>query len=83
MGSRSLLREIFLIQGLNLGLLPCRQILYCLSHHLHRRHYINICCLILLFWNYTTVLYHIETFSEMLWLCACHPCIVLCSINKH
>ena len=25
-------REIFSTQGSNLGLLPCRQILYCLSH---------------------------------------------------
>ena len=30
--SHSLLRGIFLIQGSNLGLLHCRQILYCLSH---------------------------------------------------
>ena len=28
----SLLQGIFLTQGLNLGLLPCRKILYCLSH---------------------------------------------------
>ena len=32
-GSRSLLQGIFPTQGLNLGLLHCRQILYCLSHH--------------------------------------------------
>ena len=32
MGSHSLLQGIFLTQGLNLGLLDCRQILYCLSH---------------------------------------------------
>ena len=32
MGSHSLLQRIFLTQGLNLGLLPCRQILYHLSH---------------------------------------------------
>ena len=31
-GSRSLLQGIFLTQGLNLGLLHCRQILYHLSH---------------------------------------------------
>ena len=31
-GSHSLLQGIFLTQGLNLGLLHCRQILYCLSH---------------------------------------------------
>ena len=31
-GSYSLLQGIFLAQGLNLGLLHCRQILYCLSH---------------------------------------------------
>ena len=31
-GSHSLLQEIFPTQGLNLGLLHCRQILYCLSH---------------------------------------------------
>ena len=31
-GSHSLLQGIFLIQGSNLGLLPCRQILYHLSH---------------------------------------------------
>ena len=31
-GSYSLLQGIFLTQGLNLGLLHCRQILYCLSH---------------------------------------------------
>ena len=30
--SHSLLQGIFLIQGLNPGLLHCRQILYCLSH---------------------------------------------------
>ena len=32
MGIQSLLKEIFLTQGLNLGLLYCKQILYCLSH---------------------------------------------------
>ena len=31
-GSHFLLQGIFLTQGLNLGLLPCRQILYHLSH---------------------------------------------------
>ena len=31
-GSHSLLQGIFLTQGLNLGLLHCREILYCLSH---------------------------------------------------
>ena len=31
-GSHSLLQEIFLTQGLNRGLLDCRQTLYCLSH---------------------------------------------------
>ena len=31
-GSHSLLQGIFPIQGLNLGLKHCRQILYCLSH---------------------------------------------------
>ena len=31
-GSHSLLQGIFLTQGLNRGLLYCRQILYCLSH---------------------------------------------------
>ena len=31
-GSHSLLQRIFLTQGSNLGLLHCRQILYCLSH---------------------------------------------------
>ena len=34
MGSHSLLQRIFLTQGLNLGLLHCRQILYHLSHNL-------------------------------------------------
>ena len=32
MGCHSLLQGIFLTQRLNLGLLHCRQILYCLSH---------------------------------------------------
>ena len=32
MGSHSLLQRIFLTQGLNLGPLHCRQILYCLNH---------------------------------------------------
>ena len=32
MGCHALHQEIFLTQGLNLGLLYCRQILYCLSH---------------------------------------------------
>ena len=32
-GSHSLLQGIFLTQGLDLGLLHCRRILYCLSHH--------------------------------------------------
>ena len=32
MGSRSLLQGVFLVQGSNLGLLHCRQILYHLSH---------------------------------------------------
>ena len=31
-GSHSLLQGIFLTQGANLGLLHCRQILYCLRH---------------------------------------------------
>ena len=31
-GCHSLLQRIFLTQGLNLGLLHCRQILYCLRH---------------------------------------------------
>ena len=31
-GYHSLLQGIFLTQGLNLGLLHCRRILYCLSH---------------------------------------------------
>ena len=31
-GSHSLIQGIFLTSGLNLGLLHCRQILYCLSH---------------------------------------------------
>ena len=31
-GCHSLLQGIFLTQGLNLGLLHCKQILYCLSH---------------------------------------------------
>ena len=31
-GSHSFLQGIFLTQGSNLGLLHCRQILYCLSH---------------------------------------------------
>ena len=31
-GSHSLLQGIFLTQGWNVGLLHCRQILYCLSH---------------------------------------------------
>ena len=31
-GCHSFLQGIFLIQGSNLGLSPCRQILYCLSH---------------------------------------------------
>ena len=31
-GSHSLLQGIFLTQGLNLGLMDCRQFLYCLSH---------------------------------------------------
>ena len=35
-GSHFLLQEIFLTQGWNLGLLPCRQILYHLSHALGR-----------------------------------------------
>ena len=32
MGCHSLLQGIFLTQGLNLSLLHCRHILYCLSH---------------------------------------------------
>ena len=32
-GSHSLSQSIFPTQGLNLGILYCRQILYCLSHH--------------------------------------------------
>ena len=38
-GSHSLLQRIFLTQGLNLSLLHCRQILYCLSHQ--RKHIIK------------------------------------------
>ena len=34
-GNLSLLQGIFLTQGPNLDLLPCRQILYCLSHQNH------------------------------------------------
>ena len=33
LGSLSLLQQIFLTQGLNLDLLLCRQILYCLSYY--------------------------------------------------
>ena len=33
--SLALLQRIFLTQGSNLGLLHCRQILYCLSHQGH------------------------------------------------
>ena len=33
MGHHYLLQGIFLTQGSNLGLLHCRQILYCLNHH--------------------------------------------------
>ena len=44
-GLRSLLHGIFLTHGSNLGLLPCRQNLYCLSHreanHISSR-YINV-----------------------------------------
>ena len=32
-GCCSFLQRIFLTQGLNLGLLQCRQIPYCLTHH--------------------------------------------------
>ena len=32
MGSSSLLQGIFLTQGMNLGILHCRQVLYCLNH---------------------------------------------------
>ena len=35
-GCHSLLQGIFLSQGLNQGLLYCRQILYCLSHQTER-----------------------------------------------
>ena len=35
MGSHSLIQGIFLTQGSNWGLLPCRQILYQLSHQRH------------------------------------------------
>ena len=35
LGSYSLLQGIFPTQGLNPGVLPCRQILYCLSHNVH------------------------------------------------
>ena len=31
-GGHSLLQGIFLVQGLNPGLLHCRQIIYCLNH---------------------------------------------------
>ena len=37
----SLLQGIFQTQGLNLGLLPCRLILYCLSHQ--GALYIEVC----------------------------------------
>ena len=34
-GSHSLLQEIFPMQGAIVGLLHCRQILYCLSHRVY------------------------------------------------
>ena len=37
MDSHSLLQGIFLTQGLNPGLLHCRQILYCVSHQGHHQ----------------------------------------------
>ena len=41
LGSHSLLQEIFWTQGLNPGLLHCRQILYCLSHQgIYLAHYL-------------------------------------------
>ena len=40
-GCHSLLQGIFLTQGLNLGLLHCRQILYCLSCQDNSNYYIN------------------------------------------
>ena len=42
MGSHSLLQGSFLTQGSNLGLLPCRQILYCRSHRESPYFYINM-----------------------------------------
>ena len=32
LGSHSLLQRLFLTQGMNMGLLHCRKILYCLTH---------------------------------------------------
>ena len=42
MGCHFLLQGIFLTQGSNLGLLHCRQMLYCLSHQ--EKHLINYIC---------------------------------------
>ena len=39
MGCHSLLQGIFLTQGSNLGLLHCRQILYCLNHQGYLNHF--------------------------------------------
>ena len=46
-GSHSLLQGIFLTQGSNLGLLHCRQILYCLSHHVSPVGQLSLLCLFL------------------------------------
>ena len=43
-GCRFLLQGIFLIQGLNLGLLHCKQTLYCLSHRGHSSTNCHECC---------------------------------------
>ena len=53
-GSHSLLQGIFLTQGLNLGLLHCRQILYHLSH---RR-----------MWVFSLKMHIFETSLEVQWL---------------
>ena len=56
MGCHSLLQGIFLTQGLNLGLLLCRQILYHLSHQQS-----PVCvCVFLSSWAFLSILSHVS-----------------------
>ena len=78
MGCHFLLQGIFLTQGLNLGLLHCRQTLYCLSHQENHqvfwREQYNPLALLLLKNYFLTTLRSMQDLSSLIRDENCFPC---------